>query len=403
MQEIERPGLGIAPPIRRSIFSAGRPTTRPVQATGRITFLAGAAAGAFHLPHVFLLFSVPSCQKISQPPASAPSLFARRPLVFKYILVPQSTVDAPIVITSSDLVDFTVFTRKRHETSFRRDFLIRHGARPEEPHVAALATMLNEVGEKLRPLEDKLRQIDLITILPHRADILSLTAEINQFSREQLDAALQSRSGPIFDLLKKRGALTRANYERREEIARLTILLNTLPRPEAERLRTLVESNSATEVTVSSLAEEQQQDMVNLMGRMGIVAFISSGLLTLDKKKVDGLTFLSWPGELFRPLGGPNGPAGWVPRDKLPEWEENETHLAGISRKIQQRMAQRQANGLSDEEQKEFEAMQQLYLELRGRRQTLADIRPPTSVSLGKIERSRAREELAQIDLGPTG
>jgi hypothetical protein len=312
-------------------------------------------------------------------------------------------VETTIILTSSDLVDHTVLSRKKTETVFRRDFLIRHGAKPEEPHVAALVTMLAELEGKLKPLEDKLRTVDLLTLVPHRAQLLSLAAEVNQHSREQLDEALKTKSGPVYELLKQRAAITRANYDRREEIARLTILLNTLPRHEAERLRTIIESGTNDEVSVSTLANEQQQELVNLLGRVGLVAFISNNQLTLDKKKVDGLQFLSWAGEIPKPLQG-SQTTGWVSKDQLTNWDENEKHIAEVSRKIQMMMAQSQANKLDDAQQKEFDALQTLYLELRARRQTLAHVTPPISVTLPPSHKSPAPHtpgEIPSLDLGP--
>lgn len=308
-------------------------------------------------------------------------------------------MDAPIILTSSDLVDHTVLSRKRHETLFRRDFLIRNGAKPDEPHVAALTNQLHEVESKLKPLEDKLHQVDLLTVIPHRADVLALTAEINQLGRESLDLALKTKTGSVYELLKKRAAMTRMNFERREEIARLTILLNLMPRPEAESLRTLIESNSGNEASVSALPDEQQQELVNLLGRLGVLAFISSGSLTLDKKKVDGLSFRSWVGEV--PCQIPNQGMVWITKDQVPSWEENEKHLAQVSRKIQALMAQRQAEPLSEEQSKEFDSLQRLYLELRARRQSISNASAPLSVSLSKSDRPHRREDLPVMDLGP--
>ncbi|MDE1798122.1 MAG: hypothetical protein KGH63_01815, partial [Candidatus Micrarchaeota archaeon] len=284
---------------------------------------------------------------------------------------------------------------------FRRDFMLRHGAKPEDPAIAALSSMLAEIEAKLKPLDEKLKAVDLLTLVPHRAELLSVAAEINQNSREQLDEALKTKSGPIYELLKKRAAITRGNYERREEIARLVILVNSLPRPDAERLRAVVESGTSDEVPVSTLSPEQQQELVNLLGRIGLVAFVSNGQLTLDKKKVDGLQFLSWAGEVPRPLTPQQ--TGWVSKDQLPSWDENEKHMAEVGRKIQQLMAQSQAGKLDDAQQKEFDALQTLYLELRTRRLSLANVTAPLSVSLppsSKPAPSPAPGEVPSLDLG---
>ena len=154
-------------------------------------------------------------------------------------------MDEPIVITSTDLADYTVLSRKRHETMFKREFLLRNGAKAEDNHVAALGTMLGELDAKVKPIEEKIKAVDLITVVPKRAEIIALTEQVNQQPREQLDGAIRTKSGPVYELMKKRSELTHKNYERREDIARLTILLNMLPRKEAQGLRTVIESNAA--------------------------------------------------------------------------------------------------------------------------------------------------------------
>ena len=313
-------------------------------------------------------------------------------------------VDGNITITSTDLVDYTALYRKRHETLFRHDYLARHSGGPEDAALGELKSQLAEIEAKLKPLEERIRQVDLVMVVPKRADLISINSEINQHSREELDAALKSRSGPVFELLKKRADITRQNYERREEIARLTILLNMLPRTQAEALRTVVESNALQEVTIAALASEQQQEMVTLLGRLGVPAFAAEGLLSLDKKKADDINALRWVEEIPKSVGGAvgsNGSALWVPKDRMTEWEENEKHLSEIGRKIQTKLAKSQADGLGEEEQKEFESLQSLYLELRTRRHAIANVKGPLCVSLPKSEKPPVRADVPTIDLGP--
>ncbi|VVB56863.1 Uncharacterised protein [uncultured archaeon] len=313
-------------------------------------------------------------------------------------------MDGPITITSNDIVDYTVLYRKRHETIFRHDYMARHSAGKDDPAIGALKTQLGEVEAKLKPLEERIRQVDLVMVVPKRADLISINAEINQHSREELDAALKSRSGAVYELLRKRADITKSNYERREEIARLTILLNMLPRTQAENLRTVVESSAAQDVTLAALTAEQQQEMVTLLGRLGVSAFVSEGLLSRDKKKADDLNCLAWTEEIPKTIGGgagSNSAALWVPKDRMAEWEENEKHLADIGRKIQTKLAKSQADGLNDDEQKEFESLQKLYLELRTRRHSIANVKGPICVSLPKADRPPVHAPLPTIDLGP--
>ncbi len=312
-------------------------------------------------------------------------------------------MDEPIVITSTDLVDHTVFNRKRTETMFRRDFLLRNGANAEDTHVAALGTVLGEIDAKLKPIEEKIKAVDLITVVPKKGEITSLSEQINQHGREQLDAAVRQKSGPVYELMRQRAEMTRKNYEHKEEIARLTIMLNMLPRKEAQNLKAVVESDFSQNITIDALNAEQQQEMVTLLGRLGVAAYVADNALSTDKKKFEGSPYVGSLEEVERNLRVQGTEVrAWVLKDRLGEWEENEQHISDVTKKIQLFMAKKQAGELSEEESKEFDAMQTLYLELKGRRMKLANIKPPAYVSLPRASMHHAPVgEVESMDLGP--
>jgi len=305
--------------------------------------------------------------------------------------------DSTIIITSSDLAEHASLSRKKIETLFRRDYLLRNGATPQDPHVTALDTLIKEIGQKLLPLEEKLDHIDLITIMPSRSDILRLTEEINHSTREGLDEAIKTKRGYTYELLRQRATLTKSNFERREDIARLTVLANTLPRNSAEGLRALVENNSQDEVDVSSFAPDRQQDLVNLLGRISQAAFVYEGKLSLDKKKVDGLAFLSWSGEVKRLLQ--SGHEVWIPAHCQKDWDENEKILKEISNRIIAKTHEKQVRVFSDDEQAEFDKLQRGYLAAKDKRMQLLPTLTDEKAELARVEHKSRREELAQIDI----
>jgi len=203
-----------------------------------------------------------------------------------------------ISITSQDLAEHANLIRKRNEAEFRKDFLLRKGAKEGEEHIIALSKQVEEIEARLAPVEEKLKKVDIITVVPNRAEITALTAEVGQHPKEKLDEALKSKKGEVYELLKKRAAYTKANYENREQIARLVILINSLARKEAQNMKAIVESNASEVVDVSSLAEGQRQDLINTLGRIGVYVYISGGKLNLDKKKLSGPEMISWAGEV---------------------------------------------------------------------------------------------------------
>jgi hypothetical protein len=305
--------------------------------------------------------------------------------------------EATIIITSDDLAEHAVLSRKRTETSFRRDFLIRNGAAPTDAHVTALDTILKEINEKLNPIEEKLQHVDLITIVPGRGEIANITAEINHNTRTDLDAALKSKSGPVYELMKKRAALTKANFERREDVAKLTLISNMLPKASGEGLRSVVENNSEEEVDVSSLPAEKQQELVNLMGRLARLAFIYEGKLCLDKKKVDGLTYLSWEGEVLKTMQ--SGQPVWINKDKASEWDSNESIIHDVGNKIIAKTHEKQVRQFSDDELANFDKLQRAYIDAKEKRNAILPPFIPVKVELPRIEHRHERKDLPTIDL----
>lgn len=305
--------------------------------------------------------------------------------------------ESTIIITSADLADHAVLSRKKVETIFRRDYLLRNGSAPTDAHVIALGRVLIEIEEKLKPIEEKLKHIDLITIVPHRAEISRLTGEINQHNRNDLDSAVKTKSGAVYDLMKLRAALTKMNFERRDDIARLTVIANAMPRACGEGVRALVEADSMEEVDVSCLSDDKQQELVNLLGRLSKAAFIYNSKLSLDKKKVDGLTFLSWNGEVRKLLA--TGQEVWVRKEFADEWDRNEAVFKETSNKIIAKTHEKQVRAFSESEQVEFDQLQRTYITTKEKRMSMMPSLQHGSVEMPRVEQKPVRTEVQQIDL----
>src|SRR3989344_5958696 len=174
-----------------------------------------------------------------------------------------------VIIFSPELVDHAVLSRKRNELSFKRDFLLRSGAKEGDLHLKAINEELSSVEQKLAPVAEKLSVADMITLVPNRKEIDEFTLRINQYARGELDLAIREKKGEAYELMKKRASLVKNNYERREDVARLTILLNSFPRKDGEAIRGMVEEGSCADADVSFVPREKQQELVNLTSRLG--------------------------------------------------------------------------------------------------------------------------------------
>jgi hypothetical protein len=190
-----------------------------------------------------------------------------------------------IIISAKDLVDYTVYGRKRNEFLFKRDFLLRHGAKEEDVHIKALKNSVDEVDRRLLPISEKVDKADLITIVPNKRRIEMLTKEIKGYKRNELDEALTRKKGSVYELLRERGSLTKRNFENRDDIAMLTILLNGIPRSDAVRIRDMMENGEETGIDISGLQKRKQQNVVTLANRLGFPLYAMNGTLTGKKKE----------------------------------------------------------------------------------------------------------------------
>lgn len=274
-----------------------------------------------------------------------------------------------VIISSRELVDHTVLARKKNELSFKRDFLLRTGAKPDDFHVKALSDELSMVEGKLSPISEKLSVADMITILPKRKEIAEFTEKINKYSRVELDSAVKNKAGEAYEIMKRRAVLVKDNYERREDIARMTIFLNTIPRKEGDNLQALIEEGEGGDVDVSFLPKEKQQELVNLAARLGRLCCIYAGSFSLDKKKA-GMAELKAPDEVLKTVMG--GRHIWVPSSKLADFEANEKTVNELLAKLQAKGAEKQARKFTEEESVYFDKIQGDYIAAVQRRAEFA-------------------------------
>ena len=270
-----------------------------------------------------------------------------------------------VVISSTELLDHTVLTRKKHELVFKKDFLLRSGAKDGDLHLKAIDDEIAHVSDRLSPVEEKLATADMITLVPNRKEIEECNSKIGGYSRVELDAAVRGKKGEIYELMKKRAVLVRNNFDRREDVVRLTIMLNNMPRKEGESLRALIENGAGEDADVSFLPKESQQELVNLASHLGRDCCIFAGSFSLDKKKVDASELKPVQDVLLRMAGGKDA---WVRSDRRADFEKNERTIAELIAKIQAKTAEKQARQFNEEESAYFDKLQTDYIEAKERR-----------------------------------
>jgi hypothetical protein len=264
-----------------------------------------------------------------------------------------------VIISSGELAEHAVLSKKRNELEFQRDFLVRKGAQPGDFHIGTINKALLEVEARLKPISAKLERVDLITFVPHRKRISEFTEKVAAFSQDDLDRAVLQKTGPAYGLMRSRAEFTRENFEHREDISRMTLLLNSVPREDAEKLLGVLEEGDEHEVDISALSDDQQGEIVVLANRFGCHVAVEGGMLLPWGKKSDSSS-QKFSGEARRTV---SGRPIWVSNSTVDEFDKNEQSLLAVEKKLQTINAKRQVHKSSDVEEKEFEDAQLTYIE----------------------------------------
>lgn len=288
-------------------------------------------------------------------------------------------MEETVTITAQELVEHTVVSRKISELGFKKSFLIRHGAKEDDINVKALDNAIKDMQFRIKPVSDKLEKADLLTVMPNAGEITALSSEIGTHSAVELDDAIMKKSGPAYDKMRERATLTKVNFDNRDEIARLTMVLNSMPRADGEMVKKAVEeADDDVQVDVSSVPEKRQHDLVGLLNRLGYPTHMLSGKLFFNGKKKDEVA-PEEPKDAFKAESEgerqvPSGLKIWLPCSKLADFDANEKRLEEVCRKMQAKTAEKQVVKFSDEQQKAFEALQKEYMDvLEARRKFIAE------------------------------
>ncbi|MFN3909845.1 MAG: hypothetical protein ACK4J0_01255 [Candidatus Anstonellaceae archaeon] len=277
-------------------------------------------------------------------------------------------MEETIVLSSSELVEYTVLDKQKKELVFKKDFLLSKGLTENDEAIIALNKEIEQTSKKLSVLEDKIKKLDLVLIRPNKVEIDSLSAEISHYSKAALEQALKSKSGPIYELLEKRAFFSKTNFSNRETIARITILANMLPKKESEKLAAILEANIVDVVDVSSLSEEYQKELIKNLSRLKVFASISNNLLSIkrDKPSEEEISkkLFEFEPQVQKKFPDSNNLV-WISKENEKQWDELQKSFVEISNQLQIFLTKSQVEKLSEEEIQKFDELQTKYLEIK--------------------------------------
>lgn len=258
---------------------------------------------------------------------------------------------AEVVITPRDISRFMELNKQRAELVFRKSYSAGASAG------VAIDRELSAVEASISSFNEKLKKARIELVVPYYDQIVGLTAQIEKYSHASIAEALKSRSGELYSLLEQRGKLTKRNYEAREEIGKLNILLQHIGSRNREHIVKAISGGSLVEgettVSFDGIDSKSQKALCVLLKRVGLSGLVN-GAKTPEEVEV------TIANRRF-----------WVPPDAVEAISKNEQRMNELQKSIQLKNAERQIKVFSEEEEHAFVSAQKQFLELLKEKDTL--------------------------------
>lgn len=244
------------------------------------------------------------------------------------------------------MVRFLELNKSRAELSFRIEIC------KDEEETNNLKNNLNSVNRQIDELSNNMERSGINIATPNECEIARLNESLSGNNAKEILHAMKSRSGEVYDILAKRGKLIKQNYENRENIAKLALLLAKLPKEVKAALTEAIRRGELDNaIPLLNTDPAVANKIAAVLSRVGINATVEEGSLvtTHEKQEVE----VKLPNKRV-----------WVSSKIQEELNVNLEKMRQISSKIQLKNAVRQIKEFSEDEEKEFASMQDAYLKL---------------------------------------
>jgi hypothetical protein len=262
-----------------------------------------------------------------------------------------------IIISSKEVLDYIVLNRRKNELEFKKNFLICKGAKNDDPHIGALNTTISNIEQSVEPLEQKMSMVGLTTLTFDKQSLERLNNKINKYSVEEVVEAATSKHGTLYDIMKKRGEIAKKNFEFKEELAALTVILTMIPMIESREFTKIIEGKKDN-IKVN-LGEEMKNRITPIIERLGYSVTSDANEVTVEKDVTELVP--KWI----------NNKKVWIEPENIGNFQKNEDRISSIMKKMQLYTAKSQINEMNQNEQKEFENLQHEYVKRIKKRESL--------------------------------
>jgi hypothetical protein len=248
-------------------------------------------------------------------------------------------------LTLKDVVNFLELGKKRAELSFRIEI-------SKDEDKAQYSEKLKSIQEGLDVLSERLEKAGITIPTPFESRIASLNESLSEVSATQIHDAMKNREGELFQKLAQRGAITKKNFENRENIAKLSLLLPKIEKDVREKILDSIKHGSIQDaIPMLNTNQNISSKIAAILGRIGLKCRIEEGSLIASQEANEVEVEVQ-------------NKKVWVAHGLHEKLNKNKESLYNISSKIQLKNAVRQIKQFTEEEEKEFAAMQNEYLKL---------------------------------------
>jgi len=228
---------------------------------------------------------------------------------------------------------------ERENLTLKVDYLKGKKQDSENPNFTQFLNRLKALDDEIAQLTAQLNSNNVI-FYPLNFDELVATESALAVSPEEKAKAVESKSGPLFESIKKRLLIMKKNLEIKEDLAKITLLVNAFENAAIkERVLSAIKGEKKVEINLD-LSNERMKYLVDLLFRIGLYP------TSAQKKYVVSRNII------------------WLEGEEAKKMDEVLAELARLEPALQWKNAERQIKTFSEDEEKEFAEVQKKYLEL---------------------------------------
>lgn len=179
-------------------------------------------------------------------------------------------------------------------------------------------------------------------------DRLIETEKISEYSSEEKAKAIDEKTGELFDLIRTRLQVLRENYDIRNELAKVLMVISSLDSVEM-KTEFLNSIKSKKQMLIKHAEGEKVKKILTLFSRLGLYGSCEDKKFVIQRDVV------------------------WLNGETAEKMEEILSGLKAIEPQLQWKNAQRQIKDFTEEEENEFSEIQRKYLDLLNARDNLVE------------------------------